>query len=51
MSVIYWLIKSTYRKAMLQLSPHKNRNKDSKTKYIADWIFMALNKANEEVQK
>ncbi len=36
---------------MLQLHPDKNRNKDSKTKYITEWIFMALNKANEEIQK
>jgi curved DNA-binding protein CbpA len=36
---------------MLQLHPDKNRNKDAKDKYIAEWIFMALNKANEEIQK
>ena len=36
---------------MLQLHPDKNRNKDIKVKYIAECLFLILNKANEELQK
>jgi hypothetical protein len=36
---------------MLLLHPDKNRDKDEKTKYIAESLFYILNKANDELQR